>query len=134
MPGPIDQDHPMMFGEPLSKRLPHRFEVRTRAVQHHDRRRSILARPDLDDVQARTFDVEIAALRRMRALQGNDAQLRDGGQHRQRRHDNDCKHRDDPDDPSHQPATGLPATGFAAYGGVFHTIQRSVIRMSPVIL
>lgn len=103
-------------------------------MQHHDRRAGSIARPDIDDVKLRAVDFDDAALRRIGALQGKHADLRDSGQRRQRHHENDRKHRDDPDDPGHQPATVLPVRGFAAYPGVFHTIQSPVIRMSPVIL
>ena len=58
-------------------------------MQHHNRHTVGIAWPDVDDVKPRAVDVDHAPLRRMRALQRQNAGLRDGGQHDERRHDND---------------------------------------------
>ncbi len=80
----------MGFRKTLADRLPHHFEVGTRAMQHHDRQAGI-ARPDIDDVERAAGNLDHAALRRVGALHGDDAGLRDQRQHRQRpHHDHDC--------------------------------------------
>ena len=75
----------MMFGEQVAER-PHRFEIRARAMDHHDRRAGGVARPEIDDVETRAGDVDGLALLRIDALQGKHAGLRDQRQNNQRRH------------------------------------------------
>ena len=53
----------MVLGEPIAQRLPHGFQVRTRAVDHHDRRTGGVARPEIDDVERRAGDLDRLALR-----------------------------------------------------------------------
>ena len=51
MPGTIDQDHAVIFGKPVAERLSHDLQIRTRAMDHHERRTVDVARPDIDDVE-----------------------------------------------------------------------------------
>ena len=88
MAGTVDQDHAVIAGEPFAERLPHHLEIGTRAMEHHDRRTGGVARADIDDMERRARDLDHPALRRIGALQRQNAGLRDQRQHRQRRHDN----------------------------------------------
>ncbi len=92
MSGAIDQDHPVPAGKHVAKRTPHHFEIRTRAMDHHDGRTGGIAWPDIDDMERRAGDLDQLALRRIGALQEKHAGLRDQRQHHQRRHDNYCYH------------------------------------------
>jgi hypothetical protein len=87
--GTVDQDHPMIFGEPVAERLAHDLEIRARAMDHHDRRTGRIARPDIEDVQAGAGNLDHPALRGIGALQDEDTGPRDQRQDRQRRHDED---------------------------------------------
>ena len=85
MAGTVDQDDAMLLGQEVAERMPHRFEVGARAVQHHDRQAGI-ARADIDDMEHGTFDLDHPALRRKGALHGDNSGLRDQRQQHQRRH------------------------------------------------
>ena len=87
MTGPIDQDHPVIFGKPVAKRLPHGLQIGAGAVDHHDRGPGGIARPDIDDVEGSTRNLDQLALRGPGTLQQDDASLCDQRQDRQRRHD-----------------------------------------------
>jgi hypothetical protein len=77
MPGPINQDHPMIPRQQIAERLPHRLEIGTGAMDHHDRWTGSIARPDVDDIERRSGDLDRPALRRISALQDHDTGLRD---------------------------------------------------------
>jgi hypothetical protein len=83
--GTVDQDHAMMFGEQIAER-PHRFEIRAGAMDHHDRRAGGVAWPEIDDAETCAGNLDGFALRRIDALQGQYAGLRDQRQNNQRRH------------------------------------------------
>ncbi len=76
----------MVLGQEIAERMPHHFEIRARAMQHHDRQARI-ARADIDDVKRRAINLDHPALRRKGALHGDDSGLRDQRQQNQRRHD-----------------------------------------------
>jgi hypothetical protein len=116
MAGTVDQDHAMIFREPVPERLPHHLEIRTSAMQHHDRQTGGVARADIDDAQGRAGDLDHLPLRGISALNQQDTGLRGQRQNRECRHDNHCHHRNCPDDPLHRRATAAGGAGFAAIG------------------
>ena len=88
MPGAIDQNHAMIFGEPAAERLAHDFQIRTGAMDHHKRRTFGVARTGIEDVEHRAIDRDHLSLRGIMALHDKDAGLRDQReQSKQHNHD-----------------------------------------------
>ena len=88
MPRTIDQNHPMLPGQQVAERLPHRLEIGARAVDHHHGRTGGIAWTDIDDVKRGPGNLDDPALQRIGALQDQDTGLRDQRQYNQRRHHN----------------------------------------------
>ena len=82
----------MLARKPVAERLPHGLQVRTGAMDHHNRRTGSIARADFDDVERCAGHLDHPALRGISALQDNDTGLRDQRQDQQRRHDNERDH------------------------------------------
>ena len=87
-------------------------------MDHHNRRAFGVARPEVEDVQCCTFNLDHAALRRMEALQRKDSRLRDQRQQRERGHDEDGYHIEGPDGPGHPRGTVLLPPGFESQKAV----------------
>ncbi len=82
----------MLLSQQISERLPHRLQIRTRAMDHHDRRSDRIAPPDVENVERGAGDLDRPALGGMGALQDKDTGPRDQRQNDQRRHGNYRNH------------------------------------------
>ena len=123
MPRAVDQNHAVAAGQQVAERMAHGLEVRTGAVNHHDRHAA--ARPNIDDVELPTRDLDQSALTRIEPIERNDPGLRDQRQNSQRHHQACEDHRRNPDCFLHARATILRQIGF---GGK----SRAVLQVRPI--
>ncbi len=107
----------------VAERMAHGLEVRTGAVNHHDRHAA--ARPNIDDVELPTCDLDQSALTRVEPIERNNPGLRDQRQNSQRHHQAYEDHRRNPDCFLHARTTILRQIGF---GGK----SRAVPQVRPI--
>jgi len=122
------------FRQGLAERPPHRFEIGTGAMQHHDRRTGGIARTDIEDVEGPAGHLDHSALGRMSPLAEKNAGWRNQRQHRQRRHDNHYRHRGFPADFLHLRATARIGAGLGDCPQGPESVDSGVILMSSGIL
>src|SRR5205814_6042432 len=60
--GTIDQNHPMVFSQPLTKWPAHGLKIRARAMDHHNGRTAGVTRAEIEDVEFGAADLDEPAL------------------------------------------------------------------------